>query len=740
MKKRIISLCLAIMMAGSAFGCGKSQVPSPQPSSENETITSDESTSENTEASSATEKEDEKQADNTNEEISQEEIEKAKDAQEDAGQSAVTTGGTPWIDSEIKENITADMPTDPKDDFNLYANKDWILSNEIPAGYNAWSHYSECEIEVKKRCMELLKDESIEGHDAEVVRAYNKLLLDWEARDKAGYSDIQNEYEKVLNAKTIDDITGLLTGKDTILEYFSFIGYGADTSLNDPETYLVCVSTPKLLLGDSAEYSNRTEIGDIYYNAKKEQFSYMEQKLGMSAEEADKYYEAAIDFESKLAQKIYTTADRYASDYYDKINNELSLEELVSLSKDYPLEKRLTVAGYKYDGKYFVSSPDYFKLLGELYTQDNIEGIKATMLVHYLLDYIRKLDRDTYDKANEISNKYFGSSGTVSDEEYAYENVVKDLPACMQKVYIARYGSAEDKEKMRSLCQDVIDTYREMLSENTWASEEVKKNAIEKLDKMTIHAAYPDKFRDTKSIDLTDCSLIDADRRILECEYDYNKSLIGKKRDKEMWAEGFNILECNAFYSPSENTINMIIGMMGEPFYSSDMSIEELYASIGAFWVGHEISHAFDSNGSQFDAEGKYRDWWTEEDKKEFDRRIKKMDDYLDTIVAFGDYHFIGSSIDTEMVADMTGLQCALKMASKVENFDYEKFFTKYAQMNGSLALYSLELSQLLQDAHPLSYSRTNVPIQQFEEFYETFDVKEGDNMYLAPEDRLTVW
>ena len=322
----------------------------------------------------------------------------------------------------------------------------------------------------------------------------------------------------------------------------------------------------------------------------------------------------------------------------------------------------------------------------------------------------------------------------------AYDLVVSALPASMQKVYISKYGSEEDKKKMEDLCREVIDTYRELLSENTWASEEVKNYAIEKLDKIEIHAAYPDKFRDTSGLDLSGCTLLEAYDRISRDEIAYDISLLGKKMDKEMWAEGFNILDCNAFYSPSENTINMIIGMMGEPFYSSDMSIEELYASIGAFWVGHEISHAFDSNGSQFDAEGVYRDWWTEADKEEFNKRVKKMDDYLDTIIAFGDHHFVGGNIDTEMVADMTGLQCALRMASKVENFDYDKFFTKYAQMNASLEVYSHELSTLTQDPHPLNYSRTNVPVQQFDEFYNTYDIKPGDNMYLAPEDRLIIW
>ena len=116
------------------------------------------------------------------------------------------------------------------------------------------------------------------------------------------------------------------------------------------------------------------------------------------------------------------------------------------------------------------------------------------------------------------------------------------------------------------------------------------------------------------------------------------------------------------------------------------------------------------------------------------------MDDYLDTIIAFGDKHFIGANIDTEMAADITGVQCALRMAKKVENFDYDKYFTKYAQMNVSIGVYSNELYMLLQDEHPLDYSRTNVPVQQFEEFYKTYGVKEGDNMYLAPEDRILIW
>ncbi len=710
MKKKLIASVLAALMVAQIVGCA-AKAPETATTEVEEEIT-DEQTSDGEAVEEATDESDE---------------EKGK-------------GGTPWIDSDIKSNVTADMEVSPKDDLHLFANKEWILNNDIPEGYTSWSQYSKRGLDVKNQCIELLKDETIEGHDADLVRTYNKLILDWDARNEAGVSGIKEVYDKILAVKNIDDLNKLLTDDSTKLKVENFMGYGVGQGLNDPETYIAMVGTPSLLLNDAEEYADRSEYGDMFYGMRKDIFVYIAEKMGMAKEDAEKNYDFAIDLETKLSEKIYTTQESLSDDYYEKINNEMSFEDVAALAKVFPLADVLEANGLKYDGIYLVLRPDYFEKLDEVYTDENIEELKAWILVNYLRGYSYLLDRDTYDKINDIANEYYGVSGQVSDEEMAYDYVTNSLSASMQKVYIAKYGSEEEKQKMYDLCKQVIDTYRELLSENDWASDEVRNYAIKKLDNMKIHAAYPEKFRDTSVIDLEGCSLIEASERIAECEYNYELSLLGKKQDKEMWAEGFDILSCNAFYDPQENTINMIIGMMGEPFFSDDMSVEELYASIGAFWVGHEVSHAFDSGGAQFDADGYFRDWWTEEDKAEFDKRVQKMDDYLDTIVAFDDQHFIGSNIDTEMVADMTGLQCALRMASKVENFDYDKFFTKYAQMNVNINVYASELSQLTQDAHPLDYSRTNVPVQQFEEFYETYDVKEGDAMYLAPEDRLIIW
>ena len=649
-------------------------------------------------------------------------------------------GGKPWINSNIKENVSINTITNPKDDFHLYANKEWILKNDIPDGYSSWSYYQKRSLEVKNQGINLLKNESIEGHDANLVRTYNNLILDWDTRNANGISELIDGYGKIIETRNIEDITKLLTDKETVHDYYNFINFYSDTGYNDPETYLVFVDTPSLLLTDSEEYYNGTEYGDMYYGLKKDMFIYIGKKFGMKEEEARRHFDNAMDLETRLASKIYTTNEYYSDDYYDKVNNEMSFDKMSSLSEKFPLSNIITSAGYKYNGNYIVTTPDYLKYLDEIYKEENIEKIKSLLIVKYMLSYATAIDRETYDKYNELSNKYLGQSGTLSDEEMAYNSVIKKLPDSMQIVYIKKYGREEDRKKMTELCQMVIDTYRELLLENDWLSDETKKYAVEKLDKMTINAVYPDKFNDTSKIDITGQTLLKANKLIELYDIQRDIESIGQKVDHEKWADWMSVTSSNAFYNSSDNSINMLLGMMGEPYYSSDMSVEELYASIAAYWVGHEISHAFDNKGSQFDANGVYRDWWTAEDKKEFKKRVEKIDNYLDKIIAFGDYHFIGSNIDTEMIADITGLQCALRMASKIDDFDYQKFFIKYAQMNTSIGVYSRQLSLLTQDSHPLDYSRTNVPVQQFEEFYKAFDVKEGDNMYLAPEDRLIIW
>lgn len=646
----------------------------------------------------------------------------------------------PWVDSNLKEAVSKKTKTDPREDFHLYVNKDWILSNEIPAGMGSWSQYAACEDIVTQKCIGLLEEEDISNRNEELVKTLYRQIKDWDARNKQGVSVLKEDYDRILGIRELKDMTEYMLDEKNTYKGNPFVSIGVSGGLSDAKKNYVYLSSPQFTLGDPAEYQERTELGETYYNCKKEAFVYLAGRLGMDAGEAEKRFDSGIEMEGKLAKDCLTSEDQMASDYMNRINNLMSFEKLGYYDNSFPLRTLIEKKGLKLNQDYIVMEPAYLKSLDEAYTEENVEGLKNLMLINYFSARVNELDKETSDKLDELQKKYFGIEGTMSEEMRAYYKVSNLLNTPMQQVYISRYGKEEDRKKVTKICEDVIATYRKMLKENDWLSKKTKNYAIKKLDNMKIHALYPDEFRDYSQLEIKGLSYSEAVQVIKEFETKYSYSLAGKKVDNTCWSSGMNILSCNAFYSPQENSINLCIGMMGEPFYSEDMSTEDLYASLAAFWVGHEVSHAFDSNGAQIDIQGRLRNWWTKKDLKEFNKRVRKMDKYLDTIIPFGDYHVKGSSVDSEMIADMTGLQCALRMAKDVKGFDYKKFFEKFGTMNVRLNTYINEVSQLTQDTHPLEYLRTNVPVQQFKEFYKAFGVKKGDGMYLAPKDRLIIW
>ena len=650
------------------------------------------------------------------------------------------SNGYPWLDTDLSENLTVFSEEDPREDFHLYAGKDLILRKKYLECYELWNNYAEASSTVDDRAMKLLKDDSLKGHEAELVHDMYDILIDWDTRNETGFEEIKEYTDPILEAESLDELTDYLLTDEGLIFLVNFISVYVNTSYDDSEHYAVFIDPEDLLVDDSAEYSEVTEYGEIKASYNETMFTYYADRLGMDADTAEEMLNNAYDLEKVLAEKIPSSEEMMNDEYVEKANNQMSFEELEDLSVNFPLADIVEASDLKYDGMYIVSEPEYLDLLNDIYVEDNLEAIRSIIYIHALLDLGEYTDKDAYDHELDTANDCYGSSYWYSEEESAYYALQSILSEPLQKVYVEKYGSEEEREEMEQLCEDVIDCYREMLSENDWASQETIDYAIEKLDAMKLRIAFPDEWTDYTDLSIEGCSVFEAVKKIYSFYDRLEDAKAGKKVNSECWAYFVDTLDCNAYYSPAENTIYMCMGMMEEPFYSKDMSTEEMYASVAGFWVGHEISHSFDAYGSRYDAEGNLRDWWNEEDKKVFREKIKKLDDYLDTIVPFGDYHVTGKSIDTEMLADITGLQCALKMAEKVPDFDYDVFFRKFAVMNIGLMYYSEELSTLLQDEHPLNYLRTNVSVQQFDEFYETYGVKEGDAMYLAPEDRVAVW
>lgn len=663
-------------------------------------------------------------------------IEEATEAAMGPGQTS-SGGGSPWIDSNLKENITESMPVSVKDDFHLYVNHEWLLKNNIPEGYSSNGPFLTVSMDTMRKAQALIEDTELTGHEIELVRDLYWAYLDWDAKNALGVEPVMPTVKDIQNLKTIQELSDFICDPDRSMFVEVFAGCSNDVDINNTTSYVTSIAKDGFLLADAAEYQTRTELGERYYSANKAAAVNMLTRTGYQRDEAEKLYDTVIDFEAKLAEVSLTSDETMDPGYIQKTNNIMTMSELSQLAPEFPLERFIQSQGYGAAKRFIVDEPEYFKRLNELYTEDNLESIKGYMLVNYLLAMTTRLDREAFDVAIERANSVNGSKGNLSDEDYAFQMIESTLSDPLARAYITKYDARDKKQDITEICEKVIDSYREQLKQEDWMSEETRAKAISKLDHITIRAVYPDKWDDYSSLSLDGMSYTDMMKTLKKFYDKKNQAYTNQKVDREDW--NLNILECNAFYNPQDNSINIVLGILGDEFYQEDMTKEQLYGSIGAV-IGHEISHAFDTIGAQFDENGNLANWWTDEDFAAFKVKTDKLVKFYDKIVPFEGETVSGNNVQSEAIADIAGVKCLLNIAKEEADFDYDAFFRQYASIWKRLSSREFEYFCLTQDVHPLHYLRTNVTLQQFDEFYDTYDIKPGDGMYLAPEERIPVW
>ncbi len=648
----------------------------------------------------------------------------------------------PWINSNIYGMVTDEVNADLKDDFYLNINHDYLRDVKFSPGYSVDAPLLQAVDTVKERCLEILHDKTLTGRDAQIVQNYYELILDWDTRNEVGVKPLMPFFKELDKVETLDGMTEFLLS-DLNFEYGAMLsGVGIGYNADDSSLYEVVIRSTGLTLGDPAEYKEITEDGKRTKELYEELYSYMLERLGYGGDEIPGILKDLFDFEAKVAEYKMTVLESSAPDALKQRINQVTMEELKEMSPHYPLAEYMEKRGYAESRLINLPEPKWLKGLDGLYTEENLPGIKAYVLTHSAVSYINGIDEEAFRKYEELMNTFMGITESSSDEEFAYSLTMATFPDNMSRLYIERYIDDGVKQEITKFCQDVMDTYMEMLDSIDWLSEETREQAKNKLANMTIHAVYPDKWEDDSMISVTSKedggNYLQANIDLNNDYYQKNLSKINGTVDREIW--GINILDTNAFYAPENNSINIIPGFFCEVSYDSDMSIEEKYGALGSV-IGHEISHAFDTEGAQYDAEGNVRNWWTDEDYDAFMKRAGKVVDYYDQVVVFDDgTPYRGQVVHTEAIADMAGLKCVLKMAEKVNGFDYDSFFRAHARLWGLSETVQTMESQIIYDPHPLNYLRCNVALQQFDEFLDTYDIKEGDGMYLAPEDRISVW
>lgn len=650
--------------------------------------------------------------------------------------------GTPWIYSGLEGNITQDTNISLKDDFAAAVNKEWYLSNSIPVGYSSYSNLAEKAYVMPEEFIAILTDESLKNDsNGQITQEIYQMWLDWDARNAMGMEPVMPYLNAIRNIQTMDDLEKYLTVKGGTNAIVALFPIGIQADMKNATEYGVYISSPSLFLGDSAEYRNPTEFGTRRKALIEELAIKLLVKAGFAQNEAVGIMEDCFTFEEMIAGSVLTFEEQSQTDYIDKMYNPCTMDFLKEQQGDMPIAEIIEVNGYDKAPNIVLAEPEWFMAFREIYKQENLELIKSYLLAHSIVSICNVLDKECYDWYTNMSNALNGSQGRLQDEVLAANFVSSMLSEPMAQLYCEKYYTEEDKAKIEAVCYDVIDEYKVMIMEEDFLTDVTKLTALEKLENMTVRAVYPDTWEDYSAITVADIekaeNLLDTVMMIANYQSEIQVAKLDEEIDKGEWiAEPTDV---NAYYNPQDNSINIMAGILAGPVYRSDMSIEEIYAGVGSV-IGHEISHGFDPNGSQFDKDGNYKNWWTDEDRAAFDNKTEKLIAYYNSVELWEGMSCNGSILQGEAIADLGGAACILRMAKKIEDFDYDKYFKSYAKVWASLKTPQTAAYHALYDTHPADYLRINVVVSQFDEFQQTYGITEGNGMYVKPEERIAVW
>ncbi len=649
--------------------------------------------------------------------------------------------GTPWVNSDLAGNIPNDSGR-LQDDFHLASNHQWLSSGKIPAGEAGLTAFIELEMQRQAEILSLLNNITTpKTHEEDLVLTLYNSVKDMDTRNALGMQPILPELARIKNISTLDELSVWLTDSEFhIADPFAILTVTVDPK--NSSAYVVGIDPVALSLGSKDEYTNLTESGKQIQQNNNHTYEQLLIHAGYSQSEAQALNAAVFAVEAQIADGRRNASDLTAENRIDLIYNPRTLEQLRTESPAYPLAAILTAKGYDTGSPFVLSEPQWLTALNAAYTEENLEGFKGLLIQNTLKGTAQYLDQKCLDIYNERIIAKYGISGTKTPEQMAYDACNQKLGIATGRVYVDAYFSEETKTDILEMIERIRETLKQRLLRADWLTNETRDAAIEKLDTITVHVGYPDIWTDYTDLKLLSSaeggSAAENIIKVAGFEADRQKHKIGTTAVKGEWSECMP-QEVNAFYSPESNSINIPAGILGGVFYDPAGSEESKFGGIGMI-IGHEFTHAFDTTGSQYDKDGNLRNWWTDADRNAFRNHTAKVAAYYETILPYPDLGVDGELTIGETVADLGGLACMMDIAKSIDRFDYGEFFTSFSHIWRKMYPEQMGRIILEADEHPPGYVRTNVNVQQVQEFYDTFNVTPGDGMYLAPEDRLTVW
>ncbi len=667
-----------------------------------------------------------------------------------AGTSESTLSPDDIITDEQLERLIkrtyAYMGTNLKDDFWASVNKETLDTLEISEGKVSAGGTYVISDNVDKQMEDLIQkllDESCEkGSKEQKVTDMYRSVLNTEYRKKTGLTPVEPLIERIENAESLKDIMDInnelskTSIRDPLYDLLipcPFIDFYIDVGYDDNSKKVLYIEATDGFLKTKELYEDENTISE-YRNLIRTYFT----AIGKTEEEAEKCASLVIDYETRT-MKHYPTYQESESVKY--INNLFTMDEIREMFPEVDIDSVFAASGYDESLK---NTPvqlkyvDYAKAVASELTEENLDTLKAYTEFTVMNNFGPMLS-DELTAAFEHFNKTTGISTTPSSaEERALYTVEKYMPDYLSEMYVEKYFTAEMKSNVETMANDIIDTYKDRISKLDWMSDKTKEKALLKLDKMEIKIGYPDEFEDIlKDAEIQEDSYYENYINIAKAVRQHNIDVQYEPVDKSRFRMPLFIV--NAYYDPQFNEIVFPAAILQAPFYDYDASYEANLGGIG-YVIAHEITHAFDNTGADYDENGRDNNWWTDKDRAAFDALCDKMEAFYDGQEAAPGIETDGELTLGENIADNGAVACVLEIASKLENPDYDVLF-RSAAFSWAVSYTRNRLEYLaVGDPHSNAKLRTNRVFENNQIFYDTYGITEGDGMYVAPENRVKIW
>ncbi|SHL44668.1 M13 family metallopeptidase [Flavobacterium xanthum] len=650
--------------------------------------------------------------------------------------------------------MNIDKKVKPSDDFFRYVNGTWLDKTEIPSDRTSWGSFNELLKKTDKDAMDILKEASrnpIYKSTTDQGKAINlfKSILDTVARDKQGINPLKPYLAKIDAIKNTKDLQKVLSEMEPVggIGFFG-IYVGADDKNSSKNS--LYVGTGSLGLPDKDYYS----ADDKDSKEKREKYElHVAKMLQFIGENPTKTKESArkiVALETAMSQpRLDRVEQRDGRLQY----NPMTIADLQKITPALDWKQYFTSIGFTKLDTVIVSEPRYMKALQTILAQNKVEDWKAYMKWTLLRGASSQLSSNI-----EVANfDFYGKTltGAIKQrprEDRALQTVNGTIGEALGKLYVEKMFPAEAKVKAEKMIKNVVLAYQNRINDLSWMSAETKVKAVEKLNKIAIKIGYPDKWKDYSALKIASTdeggSYFENVKNLSRWSFKEDLDKLYKPVDKTEW--GMSPQTVNAYYNPSYNEIVFPAAILQPPFYNYQADEAVNYGGIGAV-IGHEISHGFDDSGARYNADGNLVDWWTAEDLKQFTTLGTALADQYSALEPLPGIHVDGKFTLGENIGDLggvnaayDGLQMYLKANGTPELIDgytpEQRFFISWATVWRTKMRDEAIKNQVKTDPHSPGMYRAYVPVQNVDAFYDAFDVKSGDGMYIQPDKRVKIW